>query len=392
MEYYKNKKIALFHPWIKSKGGAERVVLEILKDNKKNIDCYTWVYDKENTFEEFKEYSIKVIAPKISKKFSRSYISRGFFLLFGLFSKIPLKKYDIFFISTSGMGELITIRNYKPKKTFAYVHTILRATHKDEIKWNLKNRYKNFFSRMIYFLAIKIYRLLEKMAWKKIDCAIFNSELSLKRAKEHNLLENKMVKIVYPPIDITKFNKLKTRQGDYFLYVSRLNNSKRQDLFLKAWAKFIKENPKEKLIIAGNIENKKYFEKIKKLAKQTKNVEIKVNSNEKEILRLYENCKAVIFIPYLEDFGIVPFEALATGVPLIATNKGGFVKLIEEVPQYYKIKEKESEEEIIREINKTLNNFLNTNIIPKRIILREITLENFLKNINEIVKNPSKLG
>ena len=38
----KQKKIALFHPWLKSRGGAERVVLEILKSNK-NIDLYTWV-------------------------------------------------------------------------------------------------------------------------------------------------------------------------------------------------------------------------------------------------------------------------------------------------------------------------------------------------------------
>ena len=190
------KKIALFHPWLKSKGGAEKVVLELLKDKDNEVEVYTWVYDKEKTFKEFEKYPIKVIAPKISKKISRFYVLRGLFFPLSLFSKIPLEKYDLFLISTAGMGELITLRNYKKGKTFAYVHTILRAAHKDEISWNLKNRYKNFLSKGVYLLATKIYRTLEKKAWKKIDYAIFNSELSLERAKEHNLLKNKSVEII----------------------------------------------------------------------------------------------------------------------------------------------------------------------------------------------------
>lgn len=46
-------KIAIFHPWIKSRGGAEKTVLELLK-NFKESELYTWVYEPENTFEEFK--------------------------------------------------------------------------------------------------------------------------------------------------------------------------------------------------------------------------------------------------------------------------------------------------------------------------------------------------
>lgn len=68
-------KIALFHPWIKSKGGAERVVLEILKkskDKRYKIDVYTWVYDENNTFEEFKKFKVNVIAPKFARKFRSS--------------------------------------------------------------------------------------------------------------------------------------------------------------------------------------------------------------------------------------------------------------------------------------------------------------------------------
>jgi len=167
-------RIALFHPWIKSRGGAEKVILEILKDKTHQIDIYTWVYDKENTFEEFEEFEINIIAPKIAQKFSRYYILRGLFFPIALFSKIPLKKYDIFLISTSGLAELITLRNYKPGKTFSYVHTILRASYSEDIMWNLKHRYKNSLSKFLYLIAAKMYLKLEKISWKKIDVAIFN--------------------------------------------------------------------------------------------------------------------------------------------------------------------------------------------------------------------------
>ncbi len=379
-------RIALFHPWIKSRGGAERVVLEILKDKKYNIDIYTWVYDEQHTFKEFKKFNIKILAPKIFKRFSRSYFLRGIFLISAIFSKINLEKYDIFLISTGGLAELITLRNNKPEKTFAYVHTILRATYEEDIKWNLKHMHKKHFPRFLYLFFIKLYLILERISWKKIDVAIFNSELSLKRAKKHNLIKNKKTHIIYPPIDVEKFSKLKTKKENYFLYASRIHPRKRQDLLIKSWTKFVEKHPDYKLIISGNIENKKYFKKLKKLANKTKNVELKYDVEEKEYLKLISNCSAGIFIPFMEDFGIVPFEILAAGKPLIAVNKGGYVNLIKKIPQVILIDEKDNEKEMIKEINKGLENFLKSRKIPKKIIIKDTDSKNFIKKLEKIIK------
>ena len=381
----KKQKIALFHPWLKSKGGAEKVVLGILKSKKYDIDIYTWVYDKENTFKEFQKFKINVIGPKIAKKLSRLHILRGLFLPISIFSKIPLEKYDKFLISTSGVGEFITFKNYKKGETYAYTHTPLREASDEIVEWNLKNRHNNFLKKQIYLAAVKIYKIFEKKAWKKLDVVIFNSELSFERAQKHNLLKNKKTAIIYPPIDVKKLNKLKIKKGNYLLYLSRINNPKRQDLLLKAWAEFIKKHPKEKLILAGNIENKKFFEKVQKLAKETKNVEIKINPNEKEVLELYKNCKAVIFVPYNEDFGMIPFEALALGKHLIAVNKGGFAKLIEKVPHYHQIKEKENEREMIKEINNAFEKFLKSKIKAKKIKNLGNNIHKFKKEIEKVL-------
>ena len=157
---------------------------------------------------------------------------------------------------------------------------------------------------------------------------------------------------------------------------------------MKVWRNFVKKYPDKKLVLAGNMENKKYFNKVKKLASEAKNVKIKTNLNDKEITELYANCLAVIFIPFLEDFGIIPFEALALGKPLIAVDKGGYVKLMDGTSQFYKIKEVPSEEEMIKKINKGLEESFKS----KKKIKTEnkIKNRNFVKEMDSIIKEALK--
>jgi glycosyltransferase involved in cell wall biosynthesis len=382
----KKLKIALFYPWIKSRGGAEKVLLEIMKIEDFKSDLYTWVYDEKNSFEEFKDLKINVLGPKIFKRISKMKLLRGLFLLFSFFSKIPLEKYDYFLIYTSGTGEFITFRNYKKGKTIGYVNTILRDAYPEIVKWNIKNRYNNIFTRAIYLLFVKIYRIFEKISWKRIDYPIFISEEGLKRARKQGLLKNKKAKVIYPPVDLIKFLKLPLNKGDFFLYVSRFNNPKRQDLLIKAWIKFSKEYPNEKLVLSGGLENKKYFNYLKSLSRDTKSIEIRGGLDNKQLLKLYEKSKAVIFIPFVEDFGIVPFEGLAAGKPVIAVDKGGYVELIKNIPQYYPIEENENEEILIENIVKALGGFMVTKTKTKRIDVKEIGTQIFKKNISEVFK------
>jgi len=375
------KRVALFHPWIKSKGGGEKVVLEILKSKKYDVDVYTWVYNPSKTFSEFKKYNINVIAPKFAERFSRYFLLRSIFLPISFFSKIPLEKYDLFLISTSGLAEIITFRNYKKGGTFAYVHTPLRAATKDIIKWNLNKRYKNIFSKAVYLLSTRIYNLLERRAWKNIDWAIFNSELSFKRAKDKKLVEN--ADVIYPPVDVDKFKKINIKEGNYFLCVSRFNNNKRQDLLLDVWKKFVKMYPDKKLILAGGIENKRYYSRLKKKAAGIKNIEFIVSPSDKKIVNLYAGCLAGIFVPYQEDFGIVPFEFLAAGKPLIAVDKGGYVNLIKGLPQVYLAREGDNlEQELIDNMKRFLKDSGNK---KERFTLPN----NFVKEIEKSLKRHS---
>jgi lipopolysaccharide/colanic/teichoic acid biosynthesis glycosyltransferase len=45
--------------------------------------------------------------------------------------------------------------------------------------------------------------------------------------------------------------------------------------------------------------------------------------SDRELEGLYRTCRAVIFPPFNEDWGLVPLEAMAFGKPVVAVNRGG---------------------------------------------------------------------
>ena len=358
----KKKKVILFCSWIKSRGGVEKEILELLSKSKHEIEVYTWAYDSRNTFEELKKYKINVVGPKSGLRLSRGFLSRGLFLFVSLFTKIPIDKYDKLLVVTSGVSEFILFRNYKPKNTIVLVNTPLREASKKIFDWNLKNRKWGFFKKLSYINSVKFYRIFEKLAWKKFDVAIYNSKFVHERSKENCLREAPKEYIVYPQfnekINYKAYSNKSLKEKKYFLYVSRLNPPKRQDILIKAWKKFSVKNPGYNLYIVGNTETKSYLAKLKKLSRKNKNISIMQNVTNEELNKYYANCIAGIYIPFQEDFGIVPFEIIAAKKPLICIDEGGFNELITGGDSIYKIKEVESSDTLIERIVESLGKFI----------------------------------
>ena len=248
-------RILLFHPWLKSKGGAERVVYEYYKRSKHKIKILTWNYIKENTYN-FKEKDIVSLYDKKYERIFRGYLIRGGFSLINLLIKYEIEDFDLLLISTGGIAELILSYQDFDMPKVTYTHTILRAAYKYDFYWNIKYRFKKYYF-LPYKVALNVYNYLERKAWKKIDFAIFNSELSRKRALDKKLIDKEKTDVIYPGADLSNFYNDNTE--NYFLYIARIGLSKRQNILIKAFAKFIKKYPEYKLYLVGNIENKKYY-------------------------------------------------------------------------------------------------------------------------------------
>lgn len=306
--------LAIYHTWLKEKGGAEKVVLESARRSSHNVTVYTQFYDEEETFEGFKDLDVQVLG---SNTAPRNFIDQGLrFGLGSLLKKIPLHEHDAFLVSEAGIGSLIALRN-SSVPTLCYCHTPLRAALPE-----FKDRYLSeqpLPLKPVYWSGIQIYDFLEEKAWDEFDHVIVNSETTKRRILEKGITHEEKLSIINPGADVEE-----NKEGEfdkYFLYPSRFRRYKRQDLAIKAFREA--ELDDFKLVLAGSNQEHEFVEELREMISEEDNIEIKTDLPGDEWKELYRNSYSVIFLAEKEDWGIIPIEAGSHGKPTIAVNEGG---------------------------------------------------------------------
>ena len=115
----------------------------------------------------------------------------------------------------------------------------------------------------------------------------------------------------------------------YFFFPSRINASKRQRLAVQAFAQVGGDS---RLVICGESEDPAYHGKllddIAALGLQNR-VTLLGRVSEKEMLRLYADCLAVLYPPYDEDYGYITLEAMLSSKPVVTcTDSGGPLEFV----------------------------------------------------------------
>jgi len=110
--------------------------------------------------------------------------------------------------------------------------------------------------------------------------------------------------------------------SELFFSMGRLHEIKGFDIVIDAFHLFLKDNPNAKLLIAGSDDGykNKLIEQISKLNLE-KSVFLIGNINFKLKQTLLANCSAFVLASHFESFGIVIAESLASGTPVIISNK-----------------------------------------------------------------------
>jgi glycosyltransferase involved in cell wall biosynthesis len=152
----------------------------------------------------------------------------------------------------------------------------------------------------------------------RVSRYIANSRFVAERIRR---IYNRSAEVIHPPVETSRFQVSEKDEG-YFLVVGALVPYKKVDLAVRAFAQL-----GETLLVVGTGPEEDRLKAPHSGA--AKNVEFLGWQNDEEVAALYAGCRALVF-PGVEDFGIVPVEAMASGKPVIAFGKGGVLDTVVE--------------------------------------------------------------
>ena len=297
-------KIAIVHDWLVTNAGAEKVLKQIL-DIYPDADVFSIVdfLSKRDREAILNGKGVKTSFIQ-NLPFAKSYFRNYLPLFPKAIESLDLSGYDLIISSSWAFAK--GVKKDKEQIHICYCHTPIRYAWDlyDEYTFNLKEPKKFLVQKSLAYIKRWDIKSLDR-----VDYFIANSNFVKDRIKNNY---NKEATVIYPPVDIDKFT-LYEQKENFYLSASRLVPYKKTKLIVEAF----NQMPDKKLIVIGAGEE---LEVIKAIAKD--NITIMGYQEDTILIDLMQRAKAFVYAA-VEDFGIVPVEAMACGTPVIALNRGG---------------------------------------------------------------------
>jgi glycosyltransferase involved in cell wall biosynthesis len=303
---FSNIKVALVHDWLVSRGGGERVLYDF-HQMFPEAPIYTLVYDEEKAPEWTRECDVRTTylqkwpGAKSHHKLLLSFMPKAW-------EALDLTEFDLVLSScTSCCKGVITRPN---AVHVCYCNSPIRYV------WDLYYEYlrdvgavKRFFmKRMIHKV-----RMWDFQAAQRVDYFVANSDYVGKRIAKYYRRES----VTIHPATPIRAREVREPEG-YYLVVSRFVRYKRVDIAIEACNKLGR-----KLVIIGSGGEEEA--RLREMAGP--NVEFRGRVSDEEMEAAYAGADAFLF-PGIEDFGLTPIEAMASGVPVLAYGKGGALETV----------------------------------------------------------------
>ncbi|MEI7510939.1 MAG: glycosyltransferase [Candidatus Peregrinibacteria bacterium] len=368
-------RIAIVADWLTANGGAEKV-LESFAKIFPTAEFFTTVYLPEN-FPFLKNRTVHTswlnTLPRVLKK--RHQVLFPF--LPSALESLDLRGFDLVISSSSFIAKAVITS--PEAHHICYCHTPTRYFW-DEWQTFLQEglnipSFLRPFRSFFPFLFTRL-RPWDFLSAQRPDIFIANSEYVQKRIQKYYRRESLLLR---PPVNFQHFQKgITEEKGESFIALGRLIPYKKFDLLVKTFA----ELPQKKLMIAGTGPE---MDTLKKLAENADNISFLGFVPDADLPALLGKARAFLF-PQLEDAGIAPMEALATGTPVIAFARGGSEGLVEEGENgiFFEAQTVESLTEALQQFEVLEPKFLqNREKIQKN--MEKQSTENFEKNFLELV-------
>ncbi len=294
-------KIALVHDYLTQRGGAERV-FELLCKHYPEADIFTSVYDPKQTIdlgERIVNTTFLQNVPGAAKYFRLMAP-----LYFPAFRTLDLQSYDLIISSSTSFAK--AVRKKPSAQHVCFCHNVTRFLWDTETYLREYGDYR-YFAPLIE-QVFQMMRNVDLVYAQEPDLYIANSSVVASRIQ--SIYGKKAIVINYP-IDTSKF-KFSGTKDDYYLASARMISYKRLDIIVEAfnWLGW-------RLLISGSGPERDRLQ-----SKAMKNIEFVGHVTDAERTQLFARSRSVI-VAALEDYGLVPVEANASGTPVIAFGAGG---------------------------------------------------------------------
>ena len=305
-------RVALVHDWLTGMRGGEKV-LELLCERFPEAPIWTLLY---NSGAISKTIAAHIIHPSLLQRMPKAAGKyRNYLPFFPLFAELNKADASEVVISTShAVAKSMVRRRKQGAYHICYIHTPMRYA------WDL---FEDYFgpervgwlaSRLFFRPIIEGLRLYDIKTLKRVDLFIANSTYVAERVRK---FYHRDAQVIPPPVDTERFHKSLREPQDWYLVVSALVPYKRVDRAILACGqlglplKIVGQGPE--------------LVRLQALAQSCHaHVEFLGAVSDHDLSDFYRQGKALLF-PGVEDFGIVPVEAIASGCPVIALAEGGIL-------------------------------------------------------------------
>jgi glycosyltransferase involved in cell wall biosynthesis len=297
-------RVAVVHEWLTIPGGSEDVVIELLEMFPK-AELFTSIYDPEPWPAIVTERPVhasylnripgaRAHYPKLLPLMSRAYRAFDF------------SRFDLVLSSSHACAK--NIRTPSDVPHVCYCHTPMRYAWDESL---LEGEEIGRATRLALPLMLRRLRRQDVEGAASPDVFVANSRNVADRIRRYY---GRSAEVVNPPVDVERLLSLPREQGEHYLVFGRVVPYKRVEFAVAACARLGRP-----LKVAGD---GRAMASVRAAAAGHPEIELLGRVEDAERDALMSGARGLLF-PGEEDFGIVPIEAQAAGLPVIAYEVGG---------------------------------------------------------------------
>ncbi|MBI5510090.1 MAG: glycosyltransferase [Deltaproteobacteria bacterium] len=299
----------MVHDWLVAQRGGEHVLLQLARLFPE-APIYTLVHAKGSADPEIEAHPIRTSfiqsLPGVPHTF-RPYLP----LFAAAIETFDLKAFDLILSTSHCVAKGVRLRTGQVH--LAYIHTPMRYLWDQLAEYLPQIPGRHLLEPPVRLLTAPL-RHWDVTSSRRPTRLIANSEFVAGRIKR---VWGRNADVVYPPVDVDYFARARRVARRGFLVVSALVAYKRVDLAVALATRSLLD-----LTVVGDGPE---LPRLRAMAGPT--VRFVGSLGPAELRQAYAGARALLFCG-VEDFGIVPVEAMATGCPVIALQEGGALETV----------------------------------------------------------------